>query len=87
MQRVKSRLSPETRRPECRYLCWMRGIGIGLAICLVLGVLAPARAAQASTADLIRQLDGLVASFPGGAGIWVTDPNVPTPLFMHDPEA
>lgn len=64
----------------------MRGIGLGLAICLVLGVLAPTRA-QASTADLIRQLDGLVASFRGGAGVWISDPNVPTPLFAHDTEA
>ena len=63
----------------------MRGVGFGLAVCLVLGLVAPARA-EASTADLIRQLDGLVASFPGGAGIWVSDPNVPTPLFMHDPD-
>jgi len=63
----------------------MRGVGFGLAVCLVLGLVAPARA-EASTADLIRQLDGLVASFPGGAGIWVSDPNVPTPLFTHDPD-
>ncbi|HEV8470942.1 MAG TPA: serine hydrolase [Candidatus Limnocylindria bacterium] len=63
----------------------MRGVGFGLAVCLVLGVIAPARA-QASTADLIRQLESLVASFPGGAGVWVGDPNVPTPLFTHDPE-
>jgi len=63
----------------------MRGVGFGLVVCLVLGVLAPARA-QASTADLIRQLDGLVATFPGGAGVWVGDPSVPTPLFTHDPE-
>ena len=63
----------------------MRGVGFTLAVCLVLGLVAPARA-EASTADLIRQLDGLVASFPGGAGVWVSDPNVPTPLFMHDPD-
>ena len=63
----------------------MRGVGFTLAVCLVLGLVAPVRA-EASTADLIRQLDGLVASFPGGAGIWVSDPNVPTPLFMHDPD-
>ena len=63
----------------------MRGVGFTLAVCLVLGLVAPVRA-EASTADLIRQLDGLVAAFPGGAGIWVSDPNVPTPLFMHDPD-
>jgi beta-lactamase class A len=63
----------------------MRGVGFGLAMSLVLGVLVPARA-QGSTADLVRQLDGLVASFPGGAGVWVSDPNVPTPLFTHDPD-
>jgi len=63
----------------------MRGIGFTLVVCLVFGLIAPARA-EASTADLIRQLDGLVASFPGGAGVWVSDPNVPTPLFTHDPD-
>src|SRR5204862_3088996 len=42
--------------------------------------------AQASTAELAQQLDGLVASFPGGAGIWVADPTVATPLFTHDPD-
>jgi len=42
--------------------------------------------AQASTAELIQRLDGLLASFPGGAGIWVADPSVTTPLFTHDPE-
>jgi beta-lactamase class A len=42
--------------------------------------------AQASTADLVRQLDGLVSSFPGGSGIWVADPAIATPLFAHDPE-
>jgi beta-lactamase class A len=63
----------------------MRGVGFGLAMSLVLGVLVPARA-QGSTADLVRQLDSLVASFPGGAGVWVSDPNVPTPLFTHDPD-
>jgi beta-lactamase class A len=42
--------------------------------------------ARASTAELIQRLDGLLASFPGGAGIWVADPSVTTPLFTHDPE-
>src|SRR2546427_7195969 len=85
MRRVKTPLSPETRRAGCRYLCWMRRIGFTLAVCLVFGLIAPAQAA-ASTADLIRQLDGLVASFPGGAGVWVSDPNVAKPLFTHDPD-
>src|SRR2546422_1546935 len=85
MRRVKTPLSPETRRAGCRYLCWMRWIGFTLGVCLVFGLIAPAQAA-ASTADLIRQLDGLVASFPGGAGVWVSDPNVARPLFTHDPD-
>jgi beta-lactamase class A len=44
---------------------------------------APARA---STADLVQQLDGLISSFPGGAGIWIGDPTIATPLFTHDPD-
>ena len=63
----------------------MRWVGFGLAACLVFGVLLPARA-EGSTADLVRQLGSLVASFPGGAGLWVSDPNVATPLFTHDPD-
>jgi beta-lactamase class A len=60
----------------------MRPIGIALSISFVvaLSVAAPARA---STAELVRQLDALISSFPGGAGIWIGDPTVATPLYTH----
>jgi beta-lactamase class A len=47
---------------------------------------APPAPARASTADLVQQLDGLISSFPGGAGIWIGDPTISTPLFTHDPD-
>jgi beta-lactamase class A len=61
----------------------MRATGLVIAACLVSGMLATGRA-SASTADLARQLDQLVGSFPGGAGVWVSDPNAAEPLFAHD---
>jgi beta-lactamase class A len=86
MPRVKSLLSGETPRLEVRYHSVMRSVGLGVVIAsLVLNTLglAPARA---STADLVRQLDGLVSAFPGGTGLWIADPNLPAPLFQHDPQ-
>ncbi|HEX9266839.1 MAG TPA: serine hydrolase, partial [Candidatus Limnocylindria bacterium] len=63
----------------------MRTVGVVLVVSLVIAVSAPAPA-RASTADLVQQLDGLISSFPGGAGIWIADPTVATPLFAHDPD-
>ena len=85
MRLVKSRLSGEPKAIAGRYPCWVRRVGLALAVCLVIALSTPAPA-HASTADLVQQLDGLVSSFPGGAGIWVADPTVATPLFTHDPE-
>src|SRR6267378_6231651 len=85
MRRVKSPLSGETSALGCRYLCWVRRVGLALAVCIVMALSAPVPV-RASTAELVRQLDGLIGSFPGGAGIWVADPNVATPLYAHDPE-
>ena len=85
MRRVKTPLSGETTAGGDRYLCKVRRVGLALAVCLVMALSSPAPA-RASTADLVRQLDGLIGSFPGGAGIWVADPSVPTPLYAHDPE-
>ena len=85
MRPVKSRLSDETSTSSRRYPSWVRRFGLALAVCLVIAVQSPAQA-QASTSDLVRQLDGLIASFPGGAGIWIGDPTVATPIFTHDPE-
>jgi beta-lactamase class A len=64
----------------------MRGTALLVAVWLVSGTLATGRA-SASTATLVQQLDQLVGSFPGGAAVWVSDPNVAEPLFAHDAEA
>src|SRR6185437_2667950 len=83
MQRVKSPLSGETSAIAGRYLWWVRTVGFVLAVSLVVAI-STAAPARASTSDLVQQLDGLVESFPGGAGIWIGDPTVATPLFTHD---
>src|SRR5438309_11435308 len=85
MRRVKSPLNGETTAGDDRYQCWVRRVGLALAVCLVMA-LSSAAPARASTAELVRQLDGLIGSFPGGAGIWVADPNIATPLYAHDPD-
>ena len=85
MRPVKSLPNGETSASAGRYPCWVRRVGLALAVSLVIA-LAPPASAQASTSDLVKQLDGLVSSFPGGAGIWIADPTVATPLFAHDAE-
>ena len=85
MRLVKSRLRAETSASSDRYLCWVRRVGLAFAACFVIALSTPAPA-RASTADLVQQLDGLISSFPGGAGIWIADPTTATPLFSHDPE-
>ena len=83
MRLVKSRLSGEPNAIVVRYLWWVRTVGLVVVVSLVMAVSAPAPA-RASTADLAQQLDGLISSFPGGAGIWVGDPTVTTALYTHD---
>jgi beta-lactamase class A len=63
----------------------VRPVGFAIALCLVMAasLAAPARA---NTADLVQQLEGLISSFPGGAGIWIGDPAVTKPLYTHDPD-
>jgi len=85
MRRVRNRLNAETTASRSRYLSWVRRTGLAFAVYLVVA-LAAAAPARASTADFVRQLDGLIGSFPGGAGIWIADPAIATPLFTHDPE-
>src|SRR5438874_3760397 len=85
MRPVKSLSNGETTASSARYLWWVRKVTLVIAVYLVLALSVPAPAA-ASTSDLTKQLDGLVGSFPGGAGIWIADPTVATPLFAHDPE-
>jgi len=85
MRLVRSPLSGEPNAIVGRYLWWVRTVGLVLVVSLVMAVSAPAPA-RASTAELVQQLDGLISSFPGGAGIWVADPTIATPLFTHDPD-
>ena len=68
-----------------RYLSRVRTVGLVLVVSLVMAVASPAPA-RASSSELVQQLDGLISSFPGGAGIWIGDPTVATPLFTHDPD-
>lgn len=85
MRRVRSRLSDEPSATVNRYLWWVRTVGLAIAVCLVIALSLPAPA-RASTAELVQQLDGLISSFPGGAGIWIADPAVAKPLYTHDPD-
>ncbi|MDP9251784.1 MAG: class A beta-lactamase-related serine hydrolase [Chloroflexota bacterium] len=62
----------------------MRGSALGLAVILALAGLIPGAPAAASTVDLVQHLDQLVSAFPGGAGIWIADPNTSKPLYSHD---
>ena len=85
MRLVKTPLSGEPNTMAGRYLWWMRTVGLVLSVSLIIALSTPAPA-RASTADLAQQLDGLISTFPGGAGIWIADPTIATPLFSHDPE-
>jgi beta-lactamase class A len=62
----------------------MRGSALVLAVVLALAGLVPGAPAAAGTAELVQHLDQLVSTFPGGAGLWIADPNVSTPLYSHD---
>jgi beta-lactamase class A len=62
----------------------MSGVRVLLSALLVVGSLAVGRPADASTADLVQQLDQLSASFPGGVGLWIADPNSPRPLYSRN---
>jgi beta-lactamase class A len=84
MRQVKSLKNGEPTARLIRYHWWVRSAGVALVVCLVMAVARPAPA-QASTAELAKQLDSLIASFPGSAGIWIGDPAVATPLYTHDP--
>ena len=55
-----------------------------LAVTLALAGLVPGAPAAAGTAELVQHLDQLVTAFPGGAGLWIADPNTTTPLYSHD---
>jgi beta-lactamase class A len=50
------------------------------------GAASGARAA-ALPADAVRRLDGLIAEFRGGAGVWIGDAASSTPLYSHNPDS
>src|SRR5712692_6265708 len=62
----------------------MSGVKVLLSALLVVASLAGGRPAAASTADLVQQLDHLSAAFPGGVGLWISDPNSPKPLYSRN---
>src|SRR6266850_736846 len=62
----------------------MRGSAIFLAATVALVGVLPAAPAAASTAELVQHLDQLVTGFPGGAGLYIADPNLSKPLYAHD---
>ncbi len=64
----------------------MRTAARVLALAIAVAPLLFGRPTAATTGELISQLEGLVKGFPGGAGVWVSDPNNPTPLYARDPD-
>ncbi len=44
-------------------------------------------AAPPLSAEVVRRIDGLVATFPGKAGVWIADPVSAAPLYAHDADA
>ena len=64
----------------------MRRLRKLLAACIVVASVVAGRPAAASTADLVAHLDEITASFPGGVGLWIADPNAATPLYTRNPD-
>ena len=62
----------------------MRGSAVLLALAVALSGLVPGAPAAASTAELVQHLDQLLGTFPGGAGLWIADPNTAKPLYARD---
>src|SRR6185503_18830111 len=64
----------------------MPAIKVAVATVIVVASVVFGRPAAAGTADLVQQLDAVTSSFPGGAGIWISDPASRTTLYSHDPD-
>jgi beta-lactamase class A len=62
----------------------MYGLRVLLSAILVIASLVAGRPAAASTAELVQQLDQLTGAFPGGVGLWISDPNSPKPLYSRN---
>ena len=63
--------------------CLLRRV---LAGAVVLSIVIGARPAAASTAGMVQQLDQLSAGFPGGVGLWISDPASAKPLYTRNPD-
>ena len=61
-------------------------IKVALAVAVVIASVLSGGRADASTAELVQQLDQISASFPGGAGLWIADPASKTPLYSRNPD-
>jgi beta-lactamase class A len=64
----------------------MPAIKVAVATVIVIASIVLGRPAAAGTAELVQQLDAITSSFPGGAGLWISDPASRTPLYTHDPD-
>jgi beta-lactamase class A len=62
----------------------MRSSALATAVAVLVGTLLAGAPSAGSTADLVMQVDGLVKGFPGDAGVYISDPLAPQPLYTHD---
>ena len=62
----------------------MRSLRALLAVVVIVASVVSGRPAEASTADLVQQLDQIAAEFPGGVGLWIADPNSSKPLYSRN---
>jgi len=62
----------------------MRRTAVLLAVVLAVPAVGFSAPTAASTAELVQQIDQLVSTFPGGAGLLVADPSTGNALYAHD---
>src|SRR5687767_14190853 len=61
----------------------MRSLACFVSAVLVIG-LSGAGPGAATTAELVAQLDSLLATAEGGIGLYIADPSVPAPLYTRN---
>lgn len=64
----------------------MPAIKVALAAAVVIASVLSGGLVDASTAELVQQLDQISASFPGSVGLWIADPNAAKPLYSRNPD-
>ena len=62
----------------------MPAIKVVLAAVVVIATVLSGGQAAATTAELVQQLDHISASFPGGVGLWIADPNAGKALYSRN---